>query len=442
MKIINVALFFLCIPILFKYPILYPPLACFTAIFFIEEKRLSYISLYLIFSSAVVSSLISATILPVSDTAIYIDSFQEIKLFNFHQLQLDNKGFEPFYKIYEYILSLFIDDSEKLFLLLTALIINILSTIGIVRICLRLDQAKLVCIIFTLYYSFVAPALGMTLFLLRTSLSLSILFLGISYYRQKPLLFYLLGFIAIFIHLYSLLIFGLLIIQNFLPYFHKFIEKIGYKNLSEICKLFLLRFSITILVIAFFTVLISPDLLQSTLRAYLENVNNSGALAANRVQSFLDGKSETYVNFSNPVFLIHFLLTLLCFIKLPDDLLIRPELNTLENSILLNFLESLRLIGRVLMIIILVTGPFNFLPYRLGFFNFFYFPLWVINLPYISQQFKIKKYFQYLIILSLISVLAYTFYWMPKRQDNNYNVVVLENKVLNYNLAQIISFFI
>lgn len=438
----NVALFFLCIPILFKYPILYPPLACFTAILFIEEKRLSYISLYLIFSSAVVSSLISATIIPVADTVIYIDSFQEIKLFNFQNLQLDNKGFEPFYKIYEYIISLFIDDSEKLFLLVTALIINLLSTIAIIRICQRLDQTKLVCIVFTIYYSLVAPALGMTLFLLRTSLSLSVLLLGISYYRQKSLLFYLLGFISIFIHFYSFLFFGLLIIQNFLPYLNQVIERIGYKRLSDIAKLFLFRFSVTILVIAFLTIIVSPDILASNLRGYLESFNSSGAVAANKAQSFLDGKSETYVNFTNPVFCLHFLITLPCFIKLPDNLRIRPDVNRVENSILINFLESLRLIGRLSLIIILVTGPFNFLPYRLGFFNFIYFPLWIINVPYISQQLNIKKYIKYLTILALICVLAYSFYWMPKRKDNNYMIVVLENKVMNYDLAKVIKFFL
>lgn len=438
----NIVFFFICIPILFIYPILYPPLACFTAILFIKNNRLNYISLFFLFSSAIVSSLISATIIPVADTAIYIDSFQEIKLFNFNQLQLNNNGFEPLYKIYEYILSLFIDDNEKLFLLITALIINILSTIAILRICLRLDQAKLVCMIFTVYYSLVAPALGVPLFLLRTSLSISFLILGISYYRQKHLLFYLFGLIAIFIHFYSLLIFSLFIVQSILPSLKKRIDKIGYKKLIYFSNLFLLRFSLTILIIGFFTVVLSPDLLLSNLRGFLEVFNDSGALAADKARSFLDEKSASFVNFSNPVFLVHFLLSLLCFIKLPDDLLIRPELDKIDNRILLNFLESLRLIGRMLMIIIIMTAPFNFLPYRLGFFNFLYFPLWIINVPYISIQLGIKKYSKYLILFSLISVLAYTFYWMPKRQDNNYDIVVLENKVLDYNLAQVISFFL
>jgi len=437
----NIVLFFICVPILFIYPILYPPLACFTAILF-TENRLNYISLFLIFSSAIVSSLISATIIPVADTAIYIDSFKEINLFNFYQLQLNNKGFEPLYKIYEYILSLFIDDNEKLFLLITALIINILSTIAILRICLRLDQAKLVCMIFTVYYSLVAPALGVPLFLLRTSLSISFLILGISYYRQKPLLFYLFGLIAVFIHFYSLLIFSLFIVQGILPSLNKRIEKIGYKKLIDFSKLFLLRFSLTILIIGFFTVIFSPDLLLSNLRGFLEVFNDSGALAADKSRSFLDEKSASFVNFSNPVFLVQFLFSLLCFIKLRDDLLIRPELDKIHNRVLLNFLESLRLLGRMLMIIIILTAPFNFLPYRLGFFNFLYFPLWIINIPYISIQLGIKKYSKYLILLSLVSVLAYTFYWMPKRQDNNYNIVVLENKVLDYNLAQVISFFL
>ena len=438
----NIVFFFICIPILFIYPILYPPLACFTAILFIKQNRLNYISLFFIFSAAIVSSLISATIIPVADTVNYIDSFKEINFFNFNQLQLNNKGFEPLYKIYEYILSLFIDDNEKLFLLITALIINILSTIAIIRICLRLDQAKLVCMIFTVYYSLVAPALGVPLFLLRTSLSISFLILGISYYRQKHLLFYLFGLIAIFIHFYSLLLFSPFIVQSILPDLNKRIEKIGSKKLIYFSKLFILRFSLAILMLGFFAVILSPDLLLSNLRGFLEVFNDSGGLAADKSRSFLDEKSASFVNFSNPVFLVQFSLSLLCFIKLQDDLLIRPELDKIDNRILLNFLESLRLIGRMLMIIIIVTGPFNFLPYRLGFFNFLYFPLWMINVPYISIQLGIKKSSKYLILLSLVFVLAYSFYWMPKRQDNNYNIVVLENKVFDYNLAQVISFFL
>ena len=438
----NIVFFFICIPILFIYPILYPPLASFTAILFIKQNRLNYISLFFIFSAAIVSSLISATIIPVADTVNYIDSFKEINLFNFNQLQLNNKGFEPLYKIYEYILSLFIDDNDKLFLLITAFIINILSTIAILRICLRLDQAKLVCMIFTVYYSLVAPALGVPLFLLRTSLSISFLILGISYYKQKHLLFYLFGLIAIFIHFYSLLLFSLFIVQSILPSLNKRIEKIGAKKLINFSKLFILRFSLAILTLGFFTVLLSPDLLLSNLRGFLEVFNDSGALAADKSRSFLDEKSASFVNLSNPVFLVQFSLSLLCFIKLRDDLLMRPELDKIHNRILLNFLESLRLIGRILIIIIIVTAPFNFLPYRLGFFNFLYFPLWIINVPYISIQLGIHKYSKYLILFSLISVLAYTFYWMPKRQDNNYHIVVLENKVLDYNLAQVIRFFL
>jgi hypothetical protein len=438
----NIIFFFICIPILCIYPILYPPIACFTATLFIRKNKLNYISLFFIFSSAIVSSLISATIIPVADTAIYIDSFQEINLFNFNQLQLNNNGFEPLYKIYEYLLSLFIDDSEKLFLLVTALIINILSTIGILRICLRLDQAKLLCMIFTVYYSLVAPALGVSLFLLRTSLSISFLILGISYYRQKHLLFYLFGIIAIFIHFYSLLIFSLFIVQSILPDLNKRIEKIGSKKLIDLTKIFILRFSLAILIVGFFTVILSPDLLLSNLRSFLEVFNDSGALAADKARSFLNEKSASFINFSNPVFIVHFSLSLLCFIKLRDDLLIRPELDKNQNQILLNFLESLRLIGRLLIIVIIVTAPFNFLPYRLGLFSFLYFPFYLINVPYVSLQLGIKKYSKYLILLSLVSVIAYTFYWMPKRQDNDYNIVVLENKVLDYNLVQVISFFL
>ncbi|BAZ48932.1 hypothetical protein NIES4103_15430 [Nostoc sp. NIES-4103] len=437
----NIFLFFLCIPILFLLPILYPPIASFAAIFFVK-KELDSIALFLVFSAAIVSSLISATIIPVGDTQVYIDSFKDIQLFDFTQLKLNNNGFEPFYKIYEYLLSIFLEDNQKFFLLTTALIFNLLSTIAILRICLRFNQTKLAFIIFAVYYSLVAPALGVPLFLLRSSLSLSILFLGISYYNQKNVIFYLLATIAIFIHSGSILIFGAIIFQRVLHFFMEKLEKIGYKKITFLSKILGLRFSLLILFIGFLLVSLTPSLLISVLQNFLTSFGENGGLASSKSKSFLDTSKENFVDFTNPVFLLQVALSLLCFLKLQDDLLIRPNISDTSNQKLTNLLESFRLVGRLQIIMIFLTGPFNFLPYRLGFFNFLYFPFWLINVPYlyfVEINLGLKKYSKYLIIFALISVLTYTFYWMPKRQNNNYYIVVLEGKPLSYNLPQVIE---
>ncbi|MBH8563674.1 EpsG family protein [Nostoc sp. CENA67] len=440
----NIFLFFVCIPILFLLPILYPPIASFTAIFFVK-KELDSIALFLVISAAIVSSLISATIIPVGDTQVYIDSFKDIQLFDFTQLKLNNNGFEPFYKIYEYLLSIFLEDNQKFFLLTTALIFNLLSTIAILRICLRFNQTKLAFIIFAVYYSLVAPALGVPLFLLRSSLSLSILFLGISYYNQKNVIFYLLAIIAILIHSGSILIFGAIIFQRVLHSLSEKIEKIGYGKITSLSKILGLRFSLLLLFIGFLLVALTPNLLISVLQNFLTSFGESGGLASSKSKSFLDTNKENFVDFTNPVFLLQVALSLLCFLKLQDDLLIRPNISNTSNQKLSNLLESLRVVGRLQIIMIVLTGPFNFLPYRLGFFNFLYFPFWLINVPYLSFveiKLGLKKYSKYLIIFALISVLTYTFYWMPKRQNNNYYIVVLEGKPLSYNLPQVIEKFL
>jgi hypothetical protein len=418
-------------------------MASFTAIFFIKDKGIGYIALFLIASSAIITSLISATIVPVGDTQRYIESFQDINLFDFTELALENKGFEPFYKIYEYFLSFFIDDNQHLFLLITALILNSLSTIAILRICLRLNQLKLSCIILAIYYSLVAPALGVPLFLLRSSLSLSILLLAISFYSQIPILFYALGIIAIFIHYSSLLIFGALLLKNHLSSFSKYLQYLGKKiffiSLSQTT---ILRIYLIILATGFFIVIVTPNLMNSVLEGTLAGFGDSGALASGKTRSFLDKGAENFVDFTNPVFIIQILISLLCFLKLPNGLLNRLDIDDINKGQISNFLEGLRLIGRFLLLIIIFTAPFNVLPYRLGFFNFLYFPLWLVNVPFLSLQAQGEKKFKYLIVFALICVLAYTFYWMPKRQVNEYFITVLEGKPLSYNLAEIITQFL
>ncbi len=84
-----IILIFICTLILLICPILYPPIACLLAFFFVKAKdiKLRYVPALLIFSLAIVTSLISATIIPVSDTLVYIDSFKNIQSFNFHDLK-------------------------------------------------------------------------------------------------------------------------------------------------------------------------------------------------------------------------------------------------------------------------------------------------------------------------------------------------------------------
>lgn len=434
----NIVLAFICIPIVLICPIIYPPVASFTAIFFVN-KNISSIALFLLFSSAIITSLIAATITPVADTQVYIKSFQDIHLFDFTELKLDNDGFEPLYKIYEYVLSLFIDSNQKLFLLITALIFNGLSTIAILRICLRLNQPILACIILTAHYSLVSPALGVPLFLLRSSLSLSILFLAISFYNQIPVIFYLLGTASIFIHSSSLLIFAPLILHKYLPYFNRKI-KIG-KHIFAISvnQTSILRISLLILAVSFVLITATPSLIIPILQSSLLSFGESDNAASGKAKSFLDAGDENFVDLKNPVVLIQIAVSLLCFLKLRGGLLIRPDLDKLSNLKLLNFLEALRLLGRFLLILIIFTSPFNVLPFRLGFFNFLYFPLWLINVPYLSIQAIVKNNKRNLILFALISVLAYTFYWMPKREGNDYFIVVLEGKPLRYNLVQVLE---
>jgi EpsG family len=436
----NVILFFICIPILFIYPILYPPIACFTAIFFIQDKKISHIALFLVFSSVIITSLISATIIPVADTERYIESFQEIDLFDFTELALENNGFEPLYKVYEYILSIFIDDNQNLFLLITAIIFNTLSTIAILRICLRLNQPKLSCIILVAHYSLFVPALGMPLFLLRSSLSLSILLLAISFYQQRQLIFYLLGIVSILIHFSSLLIFAIVILHNCFYNCGDIIKKTDKKIFFiSLNKTFRLRVYLMIFVIVFVLVIASPSLITEILQSNLLGFLKSGNLASSKAKSFLDASNENFVDLTNPVFLIQILLSLLCFLKVQDVILIEANTDNINNQKLSVLLESLRLIGRLLMITIIITSPFNVLPYRIGFFNFLYFPLWLINVPFLSLQEVVKKYSKYLILFPLICVLVYTFYWMPKREANKYYIVILEGKPLKYNLVQTVE---
>lgn len=432
-------LLLICSPILYFCPVLYPPIASFTAIFFMSGKEIDLVALFLLFSAAAITSLIAATIIPVGDTIAYINSFQEIHLFDFSELSLDNKGFEPFYKLYEYGLSLFIGDDPDLFLFISGLIINGAITIAILRICDRLDQIKLTPIIFTLYYSLVAPALASPLFLLRSNLSLAILLLAISFYKEISFFFYLFGIISIFTHYSSLLIFGMLVLLDFIPYIDK--NFVRNESISIFFSQLSRKLPLLLLLAGFIVSLVSPSLVVFALQGLLTSFSDSGTAASGKAKSFLDGGEERFVDFRNPVFLIHVAVTLLCFLKLSNNL--STKSHAYQSNIVkqVNFLESLRLIGRILLVIIIGTSPLNVLPYRMGFFNFLYFPLWLVNLSFLSLK-PVKKLSKYLIPFALMTVFAYTFYWMPKREGGEYFIVVLEGKPLRYTLPQVIAHFL
>jgi len=345
-------------------------------------KEIDCIALFLLFSAAAMTSFIAATITPVADTVVYIDSFQNIQLFDFSELKLDNDGLEPFYKFYEYGLSLFIGDNPNLFLLASGLITNGIITIAILRICDRLDQLKLVSIIFTVYYSLVAPVLGAPLFLLRSNLSLSILLLAISFYNKTPIFFYLFGIISILIHYSSLLVFGILVLLNYLFFIGKKTGVLTNIELSRFLNEAGRKISLLLFLIGFTLASASPSLVISALQGSLTSFGDGGSAASGKAKSFLDGGEERFIDFQNPVFLIHLMLTLLCFLKLQEGAWVQSGVSQKDFFKRLHFLESLRIIGRILLIIIVSTAPLNVLPYRIGFFNFLFFPLWLINIPF------------------------------------------------------------
>lgn len=437
----HLILLFISIAVLFSLPILYPPIASFTAYFFAKDDRLDDVSLVLLYSSAIVTSLIAATITPVADTINYLKSFEGIGYFDFRNLSFDNDGFEPLYKVYELILSIFIDDNPYLFLLTTALIINCLATTAVLRIGIQLNQYRLPCLILAVCYSLVAPALGMPLFLLRSSLSLAILLLGISFYKDLFLLFCLLGLISIFIHSASSTIFGLIL-------FHKFWVVIGRKILSGkkytlINEIFLDKMFLLIFIAALLTTLLAPGSTASILSIFLADFGSSGNVASGKAKALLSAKTANgidSVDLTNPVFIIQVVVTLLCFVTLQNNFISSLDKNQSKRLKNLDLLSALRLIGRVLIILVILAAPQGLLTYRLGFFNFMYFPLWLINVPFTVIRTKIKNYSKYLILFSLASVLAYSLYWMPKRESVNAAVAVLDNKPLNYNLVQVIEY--
>lgn len=439
----HLILFFISIVVLVPFPILYPPIASLTAYFFAKEKQLDSVALLLLYSSGVVTSLIAATITPIADTAVYLRSFQEIDQFDFRELAIDNNGFEPLYKVYELILSFLIGDNPRLFLLSTALLINFLATTAILRICIRLNQYKLPCLILAICYSLVAPALGVPMFLLRSSLSLAILFLGISFYGEIPILFYFLGITSIFIHFSSLLIFGIVILRKYWTTSAGKIAEVGRKLLHiSVSETVILRTSLIVFSIGLLISLTAPSLTAPILKIFLSDFGSSGNVASGKAKSFLDAGEENFVDFRNPVVIIQIFITVLCFLRTQSSCKNQLDLYQPLTLKISDFLKTLRLIGRVLIIIIVSTAPLNVLPFRIGFFNFMYFPLWLINVPFLSLSKRVKNYSNYLVLFAVLAVFAYSFYWIPKRESGEYFIVVLENKPLQYNLIKVVEYFL
>ncbi|MFN7414952.1 MAG: EpsG family protein [Dolichospermum sp.] len=423
-----------CIPILYFYPVLYPPLACFTANFFIDNKKINYlsVSVFLVFSAAVISSLIGATIIPRSDTLVYVESFKNSSSFEISS----DVQFEPLYQVYEHFLNILTGNNEKLFLLLTALIFNILSVIGISRICMNLNQPNISYIIISIYFSLVQPSMGLPLFLLRSSLSLSIMLVAISFYKHKQIIFYALGIISIFIHYGSIPIFSLLIFHNFWLQFSQDDISLSSKLISRLKQL-----SLIICLLCFLLTVFYPDLITSRLLNLIVIFGQSGVLASNKAEWFVGKKNDLFINIFNPIFFLQIGSGLLCSLKLNKDL----SLEANERK----YLASIRFIGIFQIITIMTTLPLSLLPVRLGLFHFLYFPLWLVNIPFLPISNNYKKYRKYLILSAAIFVIYFTFYSVPIRQFQDYrdskinaDIVVLEGKPLNYKLIQLIEYYL
>ncbi len=318
------------------------------------------------------------------------------------------------------------------------MIFNLVSTFGILKICLRLNQTKLSCIIFAVLYSLASPALGSAIFVLRSSLSLSIMLLAVSFYKQRQIYFYVFGIASIFIHYGSLLLFAPLLIYHYWSHFKIAIGTNKKTFFIELIELLLSKLSLLILIITFLTLFVMPSLVQSVLQNFISSWIESGLFASRGEALMVTGDNKA-VDLSNISMLTQVAISSLCFFKLRDDLLLRSDMDETSSR---NLLDLLRFIGRWLIIVIILTAPFDALPYRFGFFNFLYFPLWLIIVPFLSLGLIVKKYSKNLLILfSVVCVFACTFYWTPKREGIISNIVVLEGKALSYNLPKVIEYF-
>jgi hypothetical protein len=452
----------IAIALLLPFPVLYPPIASLTAFFVARQHRApkhrapnhhpDAIALFLVISAAVVTSLVSATITPVSDTQNYVDFFNDIRFFDFSELGLTNE-IEPLYTVYVYITYFITHGNERLFLLTTALIFNLLSAIAILRICGRLGHPEFAHLILTVYYSLVSPAFGQPLFLLRSSLSLAVLLFAMSFRYQSNAVFYILSTISIFIHFTSLLVFGIFTFWQQIDVFnirHRgMVAALGQQSQNKKTGL---KIHLLLLLFALLVVTTMPNLVLPVLQSILGNLANNDAIGGGKAKSFIDAGDANFLDFSNPVMILHLGMALLCFLNIrthsrdlsqPSDLSKpRPSAPfTLAERAAPDLLQALRATGRFLLTIIICTAPLNVLPLRLGLFEFLYFPLWLINIPFLLET-RVKKLTAYLPAFSSFLVLVYSLYWVPKRGIDEYFIVVLNGKPFDHSLTQIIEYFL
>ncbi len=373
--------------------------------------------------------MIAGTIIPRSDTLVYVQSFK-----NAISLEISSDvQFEPLYQVYEHCLNILTGNNERLFLLLTALIFNILSVIGISKICLNLNQSNISYIIISIYFSLVQPYMGLPIFLLRSSLSLSIMLLAISFYKHKQIIFYSLGIISVFIHYGSITILSLLIFQDFSTQFRQI--KIPTGLLS-----FFRKFILIICLSCFLLTIFQPDMIASRLLDFIMIFGRSGLIGSNKAEWFLDKENDTFIKIFSPIFFLQTGLGLLCSLKLNKNVYLEAN----ERK----YLTSIRFLGMAQIITIMTTLPLSLLPLRLGLFHFLYYPLWLINIPFLAISQKIK-YRKYLILSATFFMLYLTFYTIPTKQSRDYSdskinadIVVLEGKPLNYKLIQLIEYYL
>ena len=342
--------------------------------------------------------------------------------------------FEPGYQIYEYWLNILTGNNEKLFLLLTALIFNILSIIGISRICTNLNQQNISYIVIYIYFGFAQTKMGLPLFLLRSCLSLAIMLLSISFYKHKQIVFYVLAIISISIHYSSILIFCVLKYADFWSLFRR--NKIILKLSSRKRKVIII-----ICLSCFLLSIFNPNVINSILSDFINIFSKTELLGSNKAEWFNSNDNNPFINVFSSLFLLQTGISMLCFLNLSKNLLL--DVNQYK------YLTALRYIGIAQIMAIMITLPFSVLPLRLGLFHFLYFPLWLINIPFLSIPKKIYNYRKYLILLSMILILFFTLNITLKEQAKDYSdskvnadIVVLEGKPLDYKLIQLIEYFL
>ena len=443
----NAVLLILCLITLYLCPVLYPSLSSFTAYFFCSNDN-KPIANTLLISSAICSALICATIIPRSDTLSYIESYKDsIRNSNLFETWTSG-GFEPLYKVYEYLVGCIVGDKEKAFLLVTSLIIHLLFTLGTIRLCNRLNNFKVACIILACQHSLVAPSMGVPLFLLRSSLSLSLMLFAISFYKQKTSVFYLLSIAAVFTHYTTIFIFLPIIIQDILKIFGRsikpFVSKKHYKWLKmKIWRKTGVPLFVLCSMILIFNILV-PQITISFLGDFISLFGTSDAIGAEKSTYFVQQKNvSTFLDLSNPVFITNIIICSLCFLDFSETS-ISKFVDTGKVNTSSCLLDALRLIGRSQMILIFSTLPFTIMPYRLGLFNFLFFPIWLINIPFLILPLFPKILFKRLIIISLVSIVSFAGYRLPKTQDrgDTGGVVVLDSKPFEYKFTDLISFFL